>query len=385
MTMQVDLLGGFGEKGRTCVAIQRPSGRMLFDLGIKVGATGADYYPRLQGPVDDIEAVLISHAHEDHVGALSWLLSKGFRGRILMTAETKAEAPATLAGYADPDDLRRHPLPVDAVELFEPGDTLRLGGLEISTGRSGHVVGGVWFAIEDGARKAVYCADVVPESTVFVMDQIPRCDLLIFDASYGADPVPGAERAGAIAQWIAAHPHGCLLPTPLSGRSLELIAALAIPFAIPAGMRSALEAQIEAGPSLRPGIADTLGRRLAEATDWHDGDPLPDRPLLCHDGMGKAGPSATLLPLASCAGYPVLLTGHLPANSPGERLRADGKADWIRMPTHPTLAGNIGIWEKAGRPTAIGHSCPPADLEELKPHIPSLRTECRTGDSVTVP
>jgi phosphoribosyl 1,2-cyclic phosphodiesterase len=385
MTMRVDLLGGFGEKGRTCVGVRRPTGRVLFDLGIKVGAAGVDYYPVLQGPLDDIEAVLISHAHEDHIGALSWLLSKGFRGRILMTAETKAEAPATLAGYADPDDLRRHPLPVDAVELFEPGDTLRIGGLEISTGRSGHVVGGVWFAIEDGARKVVYCADVVPESAVFVMDPIPACDLLIFDASYGADPVPGGERAGAIAQWIAAHPQGCLLPTPLSGRSLELIAALAIPFAIPAGMRSALEAQIEAGPALLPGIADMLRRRLATASDWREGDPLPDRPLLCHDGMGQAGPSATLLPLASSARYPVLLTGHLPANSPGERLHLERKADWIRMPTHPTLAGNVGIWAGAGRPTAIGHSCPPPDLEELKPHIPALRAECRTGDHVTVP
>jgi phosphoribosyl 1,2-cyclic phosphodiesterase len=385
VTIQVDLLGGFGEKGRTCIAVRRPSGRVLFDLGIKVGASGADYYPALDGPLDDIEAVLISHAHEDHVGALSWLLAKGYRGRILMTAETKAEAPATLAGYADPHDLARHPFPADAVELFEPGDTLSVGGLEIATGRSGHVVGGVWFAIDDGSHKLVYCADVVPESTVFVMDPMPACDLLVFDASYGADPVSGAERAAAIAAWIAAHPQGCLLPTPLSGRSLELIAALATPFAVHAGMRSALEAQIEAGAALLPGIADTLRRRLAAAGDWLDGDPLPGCPLLCDDGMGKAGPSARLLPLADAKNYPVLLSGHLPAGSPGERLHAAGRAAWIRMPTHPTLAGNVAIWKQAGRPAAIGHSCPPADLATLKPHIPALRAECRTGDRVSVP
>jgi phosphoribosyl 1,2-cyclic phosphodiesterase len=383
--MQVDLLGGFGEKGRTCIAVRRPSGSVLFDLGIKVGAAGAEYYPALAGPAGDVEAVLISHAHEDHVGALSWLLAKGFRGRILMTAETKTEAPATLAGYADPRDLARHPFPTDAVELFEPGDTLEVGGLEIATGRSGHVVGGVWFAIDDGSRRLVYCADVVPESTVFVMDSMPSCDLLVFDASYGADPVPGAERAGAIADWIAARPRGCLLPTPLSGRSLELMAALVTPFAIHAEMRSALAAQIEAGAALRPGIAETLRRRLAAASDWRDGDALPPMPLLCDDGMGKAGPSARLLPLADAAGYPILLSGHLPAGSPGERLHAAGRADWIRMPTHPTLAGNVAIWEKAGRPAALGHSCPPSDLDALKPHIPALRAGCRTGDSVTVP
>lgn len=385
MTMRVDLLGGFGEKGRTCIAVRRPSGRVLFDLGIKVGATGAEYYPALDCPADDIEAVLISHAHEDHIGALPWLLGQGFRGRILMTAETKAEAPATLAGYADSRDLARHPFPADAVELFEPGDILEAGGLKIATGRSGHVVGGVWFAVDDGGRRVVYSADVVPESTVFVMDPMPSCDLLVFDASYGADPVSGAARAASIADWIAAHPQGCLLPTPLSGRSLELMAVLAAPFAVHAAMRPALETQIAAGAALLPGIADTLHRRLAAASDWLDGDPLPPRPLLCDDGMGKAGPSARLLPLAEAAGYPVLLTGHLPADSPGERLHAAGRADWIRMPTHPTLAGNVAIWEGAGRPAAIGHSCPPADLVALRRHIPTLRTDHRTGDSVAVP
>jgi phosphoribosyl 1,2-cyclic phosphodiesterase len=383
--MQIDLLGGFGEKGRTSIAVRNGDRRVLFDLGIKVGASGAEYYPALSGAPDDIEAVFISHAHEDHVGALAWLLAKGYRGRILMTAQTRDETPATLAGYADAEELRRHPFPRERIELFEPGETIEVCGLTVSTGRSGHVVGGVWFAVEDGSRRLVYSADVVPESAVFVMDPLPRCDLLILDASYGADPVPGAERARTIAEWVRQHPDGCLLPTPLSGRSLELMAVLDMPFAVHAGMRSALEAQIEAGPALLPGTAELLHRRLAAAADWLDGDPLPRCPLLCDDGMGQAGPSSRLLPLADAAGYPVLLTGHLPAGSPGERLHAAGRADWIRMPTHPTLAGNLAIWEKAGRPAALGHSCGRADLEALKAHISALRAECRTGDSISVP
>lgn len=384
MSMRIDLCGGFGEKGRTSVAISGGGRRILLDAGIKVGASGAEYYPAIPGGVDDIAAVLISHAHEDHVGALSWLLAQGYRGRILMTAETREEAPATLAAYADPDDFRRFPLPEDRIELFEPGDSLIIGGLTIATGRSGHVVGGVWFAVDDGSRKAVYSADVVPDSSVFVMDAMPACDLLVFDASYGADPVGGAARAQAIAEWVAARPGGCLLPTPLSGRSLELMAILDGPFAIHAGMRASLAAQIEARAALYPAVVPRLRRRLAEAMDWHDGDALPVFPLLADDGMGKAGPSAALLPLAAATGYPVLLTGHLPAGSPGEALQASGRADWIRMPTHPTLSGNLAIWEGAGRPTAFGHSCPPDMLAELVPHMPSLRVDLRTGDSYTL-
>ena len=380
----MELCGGFGEKGRTSVALSGGGRRILLDAGIKVGAAGAEYYPVLPADVGDIDAVLISHAHEDHVGALSWLLAQGYRGRILMTAETREEAPATLGAYAEPDDFRRFPLPQERIELFEPGDSLIIGGLTIATGRSGHVVGGVWFAVDDGSRKAVYSADVVPDSSVFVMDAMPRCDLLVFDASYGADPVGGAARAQAIADWVAARPGGCLLPTPLSGRSLELMAILDGPFAIHASMRASLAAQIEARAALYPVMVPQLQRRLTDAVDWHDGDALPDCPLLADDGMGKAGPSATLLPLAAATGYPVLLTGHLPAGSPGAALQAACRADWIRMPTHPTLSGNLAIWEAAGRPTALGHSCPPTMLAELAPHMPSLRTDLRTGDSYTL-
>ena len=383
--MMLDLLGGFGEKGRTSLAVSSGGDRILLDIGVKVGASGAEYYPALDGRVDDIDALFVSHAHEDHIGALSWLLSRGFAGPIFMTAETRDEAAATLAAYADPGDFKRFPFPANRIELFEPGDTLKSGNLTIGTGRSGHVVGGVWFAVDDGKSRAAYSADVVPDSNVFVMDTIPHCDLLVFDASYGADPVPGAARAQEISEWVARHPRGCLLPTPLSERSLELIAALPGPFAIHAGMRSSLAGQIGATAALLPGVSEHLRARLASAADWTDADPLPSLPLLADDGMGEAGPSSRLLPRADDAGFPVLLTGHLPAGSPGDLLHRAGRADWVRMPTHPTLSGNVEIWEKAGRPEALGHSCVADLLDDLKSHIPSLRTQCRTGQRITVP
>ncbi|MBA3447109.1 MAG: MBL fold metallo-hydrolase [Pseudaminobacter sp.] len=383
--MQVDLHGGFGEKGRTSVAVRAGGMHVLLDAGIKVGATGLGYYPEIAGAIGEIDALFVSHAHEDHVGALSWLLAQGFGGRIFMTAETRAEAPATLALYADPEELRRFPMPYDKVELFEPGDTLKSGNLTITTGRSGHVVGGVWFAVEDGKSRVVYSADIVPDSNVFIMDPIPECDLLILDASYGADLTTGAERARAILAWVESHPGGCLLPTPLSGRSLELMAVLPGPFAIHAAMRASLEAQVGAADALLPGIGDLLRRRLGDAVDWTDSSPLPPCPLLADDGMGEAGPSSRLLPRADQAGYPVLLTGHLPSGSPGEALHKAGRADWVRMPTHPTLPGNVAVWEAAGRPAALGHSCDAAALEALSAHIPSLQTHYRTGQSLTVP
>ncbi len=382
--IQVDLHGGFGEKGRTSVALRSATSHILLDVGIKVGASGREYYPAIEKDIETIDALLLSHAHEDHVGALSWLLAKGYRGPIYMTEETRDEAPATLAHYADPDELARFPFPQDQVELFRPGDTLTIGDFTIRTGRSGHVVGGVWFAVENRQANVVYSADILPDSRVFVMDPLPPCDLLILDASYGADPVSGGARADAIATWIAEHPKGCLLPTPLFGRSLELLAVMPKRFAIHASMRQAFMSQIAATEALYPKAVERLKQQLAIAIDWHDGEPLPDCPLLADDGMGTAGPSATLIPLADASNYPVLLTGHLPASSPGDLLHRAGRADWIRMPTHPTLSGNLEIWRRCGEPQVLGHSCTPSMLEELKPHIPALHMDARTGQSLTL-
>ncbi|WP_295813231.1 MBL fold metallo-hydrolase [uncultured Nitratireductor sp.] len=382
--LKVDLQGGFGEKGRTSIAVSDGKTRVMLDAGIKVGATGNEYYPKLARPVTEIDALFISHAHEDHIGALCRMIRQGYTGPIYMTAETRTEMPATLAQYADPTELRDFQPPEAQIRLFEPGETVSVNALGIETGASGHVVGGVWFSVEGAGRRVVYTADIVPESAVFPMDPLPSCDLLVLDASYGADPIPGAERARRIAKWVADYADGCLLPTPLSGRSLELIAAIDVPFAIEAGMREALSVQIHAPGAVHAQRVGVLSKRLAAARDWSVDDALPGCPLLVHDGMGVAGPSRAALAAAELAGYPVLLSGHLPKGSPGARLVDRGAAAWIRMPTHPTLPENLALWEAAGCPPLIGHSCDAVALDALREHISALQTGARTGDSYQI-
>jgi len=381
--LSLHLQGGFGEKGRTSLGLDDGRTRIVLDAGIKVGAAGDEYYPMPLLPPDRVDALLISHAHEDHIGALCRMLARGYAGPVFMTGETCAEMAATLAQYAEAGDLRRFP-PLDgSIELFRPGDTLQIGSLTVTTGASGHVAGGVWFAVAAGEARVVYAADMVPESRVFEMTMPPACDVLALDASYGTDPVTAATRAAQIAAWVADHAEGCLMPTPLSGRSLELMAVLDRPFAIADGMRAPLAAQIEPGV-LRPGMADLLRARLDAAIDWQVGTPFPAMPLLVHDGMGVAGPARPALEAAVAAGLPILLSGHLPSGSPGARLAAEGRADWIRMPTHPTLDENVALWQALGRPTALGHSCDAQTLADLGRFIPTLDTMARAGQTITI-
>jgi Cft2 family RNA processing exonuclease len=180
--MRLHLYGGFGEKGRTCLGVEVGGYRLLLDAGVKTSARGADYYPAITA--DELratDAIVITHAHEDHVAALGWCIAGGFRGRLLMTAGTGREVDLFLEAYADAS--HRRAAREFAREDLAVGATIALGPLRLIAGRSGHVSGGVWCVVADGRHTLGYCGDVVPASEVFAMDPLPRCDAVVLDAS----------------------------------------------------------------------------------------------------------------------------------------------------------------------------------------------------------
>ena len=305
----------------------------------------------------------------------------GFAGRIFMTAQTRSDTGTSLGGYAEPSHLALfRAAGIEDLPLGE--NALSLGPLAISTGRSGHVAGGVWCRVDGGGRRFVYCGDVMPASSVFAMDAMPACDAMALDASYGDDTVDGEARAQEVREWIIAHADGCVLPTPLYGRSAELLAIVPGPIALAPGMRDALEAQCRSTPWLKREIALPLATRLREAFDWTEVHPLPRAALLCHDGMGMTGPSRTILALAQRIRHPTLFTGHLPSGSLGERMVGEGAASWIRLPTHPTLQENVAIANASGATTLLGHSCEAPALAALGRRLPRLRLGLSTGDAL---
>lgn len=381
--MRLAFHGGFGEKGRTCLGLEGGGVRLLLDVGIDTATSGPARYPAIApDELARTDAILVTHAHEDHLAALGWCLAHGFRGRVLMTPETLAEREACLSAYAEPahrDLALRAP-----VDTFRAGETLRLGDLVVETGRSGHAVGGVWFQVRDGEGASVlYAGDTVAGSPVLAMDPPPPSDVLLFDASYGEDAVPARQRAADIVAHVAAR-GACLLPVPLLGRSVELLALLDPPVAVHRDLRQAIAAQIADEAWLRPGLAPRLAERLRLARDWSDGEPFPATPLLVHDAMGLGGPSRGAIARALAEGMPILFTGHLPAGSPGERALAGGRAHWIRLPTHPTWPETLDLLDAVRPAWATGHSCPHEVMAGLTRHRPGVLRAVRPGGTLDV-
>ncbi|GMU72154.1 MAG: MBL fold metallo-hydrolase [Burkholderiales bacterium] len=378
--MRLALHGGFGEKGRTSLGVDARGGRVLLDAGVMTSARGTpDYWPAIPPEaLRALDAIVVTHAHEDHAGALGWCLANGFAGRILMSGAARAGCEDIVAAYDSPDAARK--LRAARIEELPVGaDAAEVGALRLSTGRSGHISGGLWCLVDDGSTRLLYCGDVVPASPVFAMDPLPDGDALILDASYGDDATSAPARAAEIAGWVRAHPQGSILPTPLFGRSLELFALLREHLALAPGMREALAAQIDAAEWLARGVADRLRSALARTPSCGTNEPLPRAAILCDDGMGMSGPSRELLEVAARNGHPVLLTGHVPDASPAHRLLESGAAQWIRLPTHPTLAQNLAIAAASRARLVLGHSCERDALARLARHLPRLDADAMTG------
>jgi len=79
--VHITFLGGLGEIGRNCAVLETEGSLLLIDCGLMFPDTdmlGVDLvlpdFTWLLERADDIEGAVLTHGHEDHIGALSYLL-----------------------------------------------------------------------------------------------------------------------------------------------------------------------------------------------------------------------------------------------------------------------------------------------------------------------
>jgi len=89
--MKLLFLGGADEIGASCALLTVAGKRLLIDCGLRVNRSGPEALPqldRLEG-FEDLDAVLVTHAHTDHTGSLP-VLSRMFPDTpVYMTRPTR--------------------------------------------------------------------------------------------------------------------------------------------------------------------------------------------------------------------------------------------------------------------------------------------------------
>ncbi len=200
--IRLTALGGFREVGRQSMFLQTPESNILIDCGVNVG-TPNRAFPRLDMPefnIEELDAVIISHAHLDHCGMVPFLFKYGYRGPVYMTAPTLnlstllqldyldvAEREGKLRPYRDRDvkDTILHTIPLEYGEVTDISPDVRL-----TLHNAGHILGSaiIHLHIGDGQYNLAYTGDFkfgrtrLLEPATFTF---PRLETLIVESTYG--------------------------------------------------------------------------------------------------------------------------------------------------------------------------------------------------------
>ncbi len=203
--IRVVTLGGFREVGRSCLLVQTPNSRVLIDVGVNPASyepTKAYPYLNMMGfSLKDIDAVIISHGHMDHMGFLPYLFEYGYEGPVYCTEPTRDLTALLQQDYINLCHRAFNVEPPYSKKAIqkELRNIITVGYEEVvditpeikmTFYNAGHVLGSasVHLHIGEGAHNLVYSADIKfgftrlfnPAHTRF-----PRLETLFIESTYG--------------------------------------------------------------------------------------------------------------------------------------------------------------------------------------------------------
>ncbi|MDX6299939.1 MAG: ribonuclease, partial [Nocardioidaceae bacterium] len=158
-------LGGLGDVGRNMTVFEYDGRLLVVDCGVLfpedhhpgVDLILPDFDP-IRDRLDKVEALVLTHGHEDHIGATPYLLRE--RGDIPLVGSQLTLALLT-------PKLREHRLKETVQHVVKEGDTLQLGPFALEFVAVNHSIpDALAVAIRTGAGTVLHTGD-------FKMDQLP--------------------------------------------------------------------------------------------------------------------------------------------------------------------------------------------------------------------
>jgi uncharacterized protein len=245
--IRLTYLGSGRQVGRSCILLQTQESRILLDCGIDVSQDSEEAYPYLDAPefkIDELDAVILTHAHVDHSAFIPYLYKYGYRGPVYCTAPTrdisalmqldtiKIQRNEGLEPIYSQDEVKefvKHSVILDYEEVTDITPDIR-----ITFYNNGHIIGGamVHIHVGNGLHNILYTGDIKYSKTSLLspaVTRFPRLETLMIEATYGAkdniSAPPGEqdEQFAATCREIFARNGKLLMPVLGSGRGQEVL------------------------------------------------------------------------------------------------------------------------------------------------------------------
>ncbi len=203
--VRLTALGGFRQVGRSCMLLETRKTKVLLDCGINVAAqNNEDAFPYLDAirfPINELDAVVLSHAHMDHSAFIPYLFKLGYRGPVYMTEPTRDLTAILLFDYLDIMAKENKEAPYserDVKEMLKYSITREYRevtdiapDMRLTFHNASHILGSasVHLHIGEGAHNLVYSADIKYGFTRLFNNvdiNYPRLETLIVESTYGA-------------------------------------------------------------------------------------------------------------------------------------------------------------------------------------------------------
>jgi hypothetical protein len=337
--IRITYLGSGRQVGRSAIFLQTPESRILLDCGIDV-ASEDQAYPYLEAPefrIDELDAIILSHAHLDHCGFIPYLFKFGYRGPIYCTEPTRdimALLQLDLIKIArdrdkepiySADEVKevvKHTITLDYEQVTDVTPDVRL-----TFYNAGHILGSamVHLHIGNGLHNMLYTGDMkyakthmlAPSATTF-----PRLETLMIESTYGGkENTLGSDADDLLSNIVVStiqRGGKVLMPTLGSGRAQEVVVfierlirenkmpdvpiyldgmlwdIMAIHTAYPEFLNSSLRQQIfhkEENPFLAPNIKRVGSQKERKEVIEETGSCI----IIATSGMLEGGPSVQYL------------------------------------------------------------------------------------------
>jgi putative mRNA 3-end processing factor len=352
--MDVRFLGGAREVGRSAILVDDS---LLLDFGLLTGTP-------MQTPIEtpDPDAVVVSHGHLDHAGAVPALLSGTSRPPVHWTPPTR-ELALTLAR----DTLKLHGgtlqcpfTETDVQRLTQVSEThgyrepFEAAGYEVTFFNAGHIPGSAHVLVSDGDTRLLYTADFHTDAQRLVSASTarPDADVVCCESTYyGVEHDPREEVERRFVERVEEtlwEGGTVVVPAFAIGRTQEMLLvcdAHDVPCYVD-GMGKDVTRMLGHHPEFVRD-ADALQRATSHArfVTGRDGQ----RRRICQQkaaivttsGMLSGGPAMTYVPeVAPNPTNLVAMTGYQVEDTPGRELLETGSAefDGRRIPVSAQVA-----------------------------------------------